>query len=126
MSRLLGVFVDCSSLFPFTNDSANCARADLDGHIVDRGIFRKRKRVDRLDLLGSSVLELLRDINARDESADGATNVGVTERTRSRDGSVLPDNTERSGSYLGRSRNGGLHGPENNGRQSYEGKTHYH
>ena len=100
MSGLLGLLVDGARLFAFANDSAHGAGADLDGHVVDRGVVGQRECVDRFDILRSGVLECLGDVDAGEESGDGAANFGVAKRAGAADGSVFADDSEGSRGLL--------------------------
>jgi hypothetical protein len=99
-------------------------RADLDGHVVDRGVFRQRERVDRFDLLRRGVLEDLRDVDARQESGNSAANFGVTKRAAAGDGAFRSNDFQRAGGSFRSCVNGGMRGPESDGHETYKGQTH--
>jgi len=71
----------------------NRAAADLNRHVVDRSVIRKREAVNCLDFLRGGVFESLGNRYAREESADCAANFGVTERACARHRSVFTDDS---------------------------------
>jgi hypothetical protein len=91
VSGLLGLFIDGAGFFAFSDNSADGAGANLDGHVVDCGVVGEREGIDCLDLLQGRVPESLRDGYAGEESADGSANFGVTQRARTVYGSIFAD-----------------------------------
>jgi hypothetical protein len=92
MSGCFRLFVDRARFFAFLDYAAYGTVADLDGHVINRSILGRRKRIHRLDWIGCGVFEDLRECNSREKSADRAAHVGVLQRTRARDFPIFGDN----------------------------------
>src|SRR6185436_19420809 len=62
--------VNSLSFFAWKNLSPNGTTANRHSHVVDSGILRKWKCVDRFNLVLEWILEFLRDADAREESTN--------------------------------------------------------
>src|SRR5207249_9346034 len=63
----------------FANNAANAPLADGHEEFVDRGVMRQGEDIDSLDLSSIGIVELLRDLDRGNVSADCGFNVGVLE-----------------------------------------------
>ena len=77
-----GVLINLLRLLALANNAANAALADGHDELVDGGIVRQRKNIDRLNLAGVGVVKLLGDLDCADVAADGGAHVGVLKRHR--------------------------------------------
>jgi len=81
-------FIDRPRGGPALDDAHDPAVADDHRHVIDRGLVRQRKDVDRLDLLVQRVVEPLPHLHAGDEAGYRRLHVRVLERARD-DAAVL-------------------------------------
>src|SRR5205814_4359232 len=67
-SGIARCFINRTGLFAAFDSSVDGAVADEHGHVIDRGLVRERKSVDRLNLFLVWILKLLRDSDPGQEA----------------------------------------------------------
>ena len=89
-------FINRLGFFASQNFSAHSAVANQHCHVIDRGILRQGKRVNRFNFFTERIFEFLRDRYARQKSADLGFYVSVFQRADRFGRSVWSNDLKRS------------------------------